>query len=226
MEIVALNIYTRHLAKQVEFYTQTLALELVRRSASRATFKVGRSLLTLVENDEFQPYHFAINIPCNQEQEALAWLKARVTILKDGSSEIQDFNFWNAKAIYFYDADKNIVEFIARKNLDNASGAHFDANALLEISEIGMPVDDIATTFHALKKWTTIERFDGSFERFCAIGDERGLFICINKNRKDWYPTGDKAHSSEFEIKLSEKGLAYQLAFKAGKLVPFVKKEN
>lgn len=213
MKIKELKIYTQNLLDQIDFYSNQIGLDLIETSETEAQFMVGKSILKIVKSEKFKPYHFAINIPKNKENEALKWLKERVKILKDGKTEIQDFDFWNAKAIYFYDIDQNIVEFIARKNMKNESKEEFSVNSLLEISEIGMPVNDIETTFSTLKKIANIEIFDGGFERFCAIGDENGLFICINKKIKDWFPTGDKAHSSEFEIKINENGCEYELEF-------------
>ena len=213
MKIKELKIYTQNLLDQIDFYSNQIGLDLIETSETEAQFMVGKSILKIVKSEKFKPYHFAINIPNNKENEALKWLKERVKILKDGKTEIQDFDFWNAKAIYFYDIDQNIVEFIARKNMKNESKEEFSVNSLLEISEIGMPVNDIETTFSTLKKIANIEIFDGGFERFCAIGDENGLFICINKKIKDWFPTGDKAHSSEFEIKINENGCEYELEF-------------
>ncbi|UKM63706.1 hypothetical protein GSB9_00251 [Flavobacteriaceae bacterium GSB9] len=134
-------------------------------------------------------------------------------ILKIDKEKIQDFDSWNAKAIYFYDNDKNIVECIARKNLKNENPDDFSVDSLLEISEIGMPVSNIETTYKTLKKISNIDVYDGGFEKFCAIGDENGLFICINKKLKDWFPTGDKAFSSEFKIKFKEKELEYIIEF-------------
>ena len=213
MIIKELKIYSKKLSNQVEFYSKIIGLELIEHSDIQAVFQVGKSKMKMVKSDNFQPYHFAINIPSNKENEALSWLKERVNVLKDGEAEIQDFDFWNAKAIYFYDEDKNIVEFIARKNMKNESKEMFSINSLLEISEIGMPVKNIKKSFSTLKSITNIDVFDGGFDRFCAIGDENGLFICINKMVKDWFPTGDKAHSSEFEIKIDENGFEYELEF-------------
>ena len=218
MKIKELKIYTNNLLGQIDFYTNKIGLELIERSEFQGVFQIGRSKLTMAQSDQFTPYHFAINIPCNKEIEAIEWLKKRVKILKDGMNEIQDFDFWNAKAIYFYDIDQNIVEFIARKNLKNNSYEGFNVHSLLEISEIGLPVGDIKEAFDVLTKITNIGIFDGGFERFCAIGDENGLFICINKYVKDWYPTGDKANASAFEIKLEENGQPYELVFKNGKI--------
>ena len=215
MKIKELKIYTQDLSKQTDFYANKIGLKIFSQTEFEVCFKVGKSLLNFVENDNFHPYHFAINIPSNQVVEALDWLKSRVTILKDGTNEIQDFDFdlWNAKAIYFYDPDKNIVEFIGRKNLGNATDQDFSANSLMEISEIGIPVNHIESTYTTLKEISDMEVFDGGFDRFCAIGDETGLFICINKNIKDWYPTGDKAYSSEFEIRVEEKDQEFDLEF-------------
>lgn len=214
MKIKELKIYTENFASQVDFYSKVIGFELVQYADTQATFQIGRSRLRIVKNDQFRPYHFAINIPSNQIKEALYWLKERVEILKDGSSEIQDFDFWNAKAIYFYDMDKNIVECIARNNLKNESQEKFSINSMLEISEIGLPVNNIETTFYTLNRLADVEKFDGGFERFCAIGNENGLFICINKQVKDWYPTGDKAYASEFEIEFVENERTHKLAFK------------
>ena len=218
MNIKELQIFTANLTEQIKFYTQNIGLELIEQSDVKAKFRIGNTSLTLTQHKGAQPYHFAINIPSNQEEEALIWLKSRVDILKDGQHEIQDFDFWNAKAIYFYDKDQNIVEFIARKNLNNKSEDQFSSTSLLEISEIGVPVNDIETTYNSLKKIVTLPIFDGGFERFCAIGDENGLFICINKRERLWFPTNDKAYSSEFEILLTENNNDYKLEFKDGEL--------
>jgi len=214
MKITELKIFTQNLTNQFKFYSEILGLDVIDYSDEKMTFQIGSSRIQLVKSNRFKPYHFAINIPNNKETEALKWLKNRVEILKDGKSEIQDFDFWNAKAIYFYDADKNIVEFIARKNMQNGSDQDFSVKSLLEISEIGMPVNDIEPIFKSINKITDIEMFDGGFERFCAIGDENGLFICINKHLKDWFPTGDSAYSSDFEIKIIEHGREYKLEFR------------
>ena len=220
MKIKELKIYTQNISNQTDFYENKIGLKIIEKSQSEVSFQIGKSVLRLIENDKFQPYHFAINIPSNKVKEALDWLKSSVTILKDGENEIQNFDFdlWNAKAIYFYDHDKNIVEFIGRKNLGNESNEDFSANSLIEISEIGIPVNNIEATYNTLKETTNIEIFDGGFEKFCAIGDETGLFICIDKSKKDWYPTGDKAYSSEFNIRLEEKEREFELEFVDGEI--------
>lgn len=216
MKFRELKLYANDLSGQTEFYAKILGLELLERKEEFSVFQLGLTRLIFEQNAKFRPYHFAINISSNREIEALQWLKQRVNVLKFQGHEIQDFFNWNAKAMYFYDRDKNIVEFIARKNLDYPGEGDFNSSDLIEISEIGLPVEDIESTYKALKKVVPVPIFDGNFKKFCAIGDEHGLFICINKELKDWFPTDDKAYSSEFEINLEENNQTYAIQFKNG----------
>jgi len=215
MHITALTLYTPNLQGQIEFYTKVLELKPISQNKHSVAFQMGLSKLIFEYKREATPYHFAFNIPAHQDKEALAWLKPRVDILKDGANEIQDFSFWNAKAIYFYDADKNIVEFISRNNLKQISKRPFTSECILELSEIGLPSNNIKNVFTVLNDLIGIEVYDGSFERFCAIGDEHGLFICIHENR-NWFPVGDKAYLSDFKITLEITGKTYTLEFVKG----------
>jgi len=218
MKINELKIFTSNLSKQVEFYSSILGLKKSVNSENIVSFKIGNSILTLEYRKEFTPYHLAINIPSNKENEALFWLKERVDILLNGEKEIQDFDFWNAKAIYFYDPDKNIIEFIARKNLNNNSKKKFDEKLLIEISEIGLPTNNIEMEFNSLNQNCNLNIFSGGLERFCAIGNENGLIICINKNLKGWFPINDKAFSSDFIIEITNNGKEYQIEYKDEKI--------
>ena len=121
MQIKELKIYSSKIKDQAEFYSKVLGLNIISFSEENVSLELGKSILSIEFKPETTPYHFAVNIPANKEVEALEWLKSRVEILKDGVNEIQDFDFWNAKAIYFYDKDKNIVELISRKNLNKLS---------------------------------------------------------------------------------------------------------
>lgn len=214
MQINELEIYTSKLQAQTKFYSRVLELDIIEKSELSISFKIGNSILKLTYREKITPYHYAINIPANQEKEALNWLKKRVTILKDENEEIQYFDFWNAHAIYFYDAEKNIVELIARKSLKNNSKKKFNNNSLLEISEIGLPTSDIEQEYKILNEATDIQIYSGSFQGFCAIGDEHGLFIVINKQvKKDWYPTQDLPMSSDFKINFNEKEKEYTFKY-------------
>ncbi len=224
MHIKELQLFTPNLEAQTKFYSQVLELDIIEKTDRSVSLQVGNSILKLIHREQFTPYHYAINIPANQEKEALQWLKERLEILKYENKEIQYFNFWNAYAIYFYDADQNIGELIARKNLKNTSNRPFDKNAMLEICEIGIPTFDISQEYQILKETANIPIHSGSMERFCSLGNDNGLFIVINKAlKKEWFPTKDKPFSSDFVIKFVEKDKEYTFQYENELLKQIVK---
>lgn len=215
MKIQTLEIFTKKLEQQTHFYHQVLGLEILEKSEHAVSFQTGSSILKLVYNESFTPYHFAFNIPANKAEETLKWLKRKVNVLKEDELELHTYEPWNAQNIYFYDSENNIVEFIARKNLKNNSHKSFDSNSILNISEIGLPAQDINIEYDLLKTISNIEIYDGSTKRFCAIGDEEGMFIVINKLlKKQWFPTEDKPFSSPFIIEFQEKGKDFKFAYR------------
>lgn len=214
MIIKHLTLYTAQLQKQTDFFSNVLSLNLVDKTNQSASFQIGQSILKFEYKDEVKPYHFAINIPANKASEALAWLKSRVDIIKDEDNEIIDFEDWNADAVYFYGPENNILELIARKNLDNKSNKVFDENLMLEISEIGIPTFDISKEYNLLKETTGLPIHSGSMRRFCSAGDDNGLFIIINRDlKKFWFPTEDIPYSADFKISFVEQDVEYSFTY-------------
>lgn len=205
MKIKELTLFTNQIAEQRHFYETILGLEIIEDAKNEISFKTGNSILKFQNKKESKPYHFAFNIPSNQIEGALSWLKERVEIQKDGSREIIDFPAWKANSIYFYDTDKNILEFIARKNLHNTSSNSFSSESILEISEIGIATNNFTEAYNFLTINAKLQKFSGKKEVFCAIGSETGLFILIDKNRKDWFPTNDKAYAADFNLTIEIK---------------------
>ncbi len=213
MKIEKLEIATADIGKQLHFYRDLLGLEI--RDLKDRSFEIvmGFSILKFRQDTYFTPYHIAIHIPNKQERIALTWLKSRVSILKNNLDEIVDFSAWDAKSVYFYDEDKNIMEFISRLDFNKAFSEVFSEKSFLGIAEIGLATNNIEEKFNFLQQNCDLEIFDGNFEKFCAIGDHQGLLITINKKLKDWFPTGDEAFSSDFRIEFSHKGSKYDLDF-------------
>jgi len=198
MKLKELTLYTSQPSVLEDFYKHILGLKLVDKLDDELLFELKNSKLRFIRKESSRPYHFAFNIASNKIKEALEWLKSRVSILKNKDDDIVDFPAWNAESIYFYDPDKNILEFIARKNLDNKTEGDFSTEDIFEISEIGIATKDFTEKFKSLTAIPGVSKFSGGDEVFCAIGSEYGLFILIDKNRKDWFPGNDKAFSSEF----------------------------
>jgi len=214
MIIKHLTLYTANLPSQIDFFTNVLQLKLIEQTNNSASIQIGHSILKFEKREAVNPYHFAINIPANKATEALAWLKSRVDIIKDEDNEIIDFDFWNADAVYFYGPENNILELIARKNLDNETDEIFSETLMLGISEIGIPTIDISKEYNLLKGITGLPIHSGSMEYFCSAGDDNGLFILINKDlKKYWFPTTDAPHSADFIITFTEQEIEYSFTY-------------
>ncbi len=218
MKIEVLEIKTGDVGAQLKFYRDFLGLEIQNYQEESFEVKLGYSILKLIQDSNFKPYHIAIHIPDRQEKIALEWVKERVPVLKNNNEEIIDFSNWNAKSLYFYDADNNIMEFIARKSAHKPQSAIFSEESLLGIAEIGLATNNIKEKFEILRAKSQLEKFDGDFEKFCAIGDDEGLLITINKDQKDWFPTNDKAFSADFKIVFSHEKEKQKLKFENDEL--------
>lgn len=216
MNFEKITIYSTHLEAQQAFYTETLGFELLEEKSNGFTLKIGKTALEFVEKQTATNYHYAFNIPSNQGAEALDWLKERVAILDWNDEELVDFSDWNAEAIYFYDKDNNIVEFIARKNLNIPTTREFDAHQVLEISEMGAPTQDVQGVYDYLQQFFPIEKYSGDLSRFAAMGDEHGLFIVIDNQQKKWIPRDDEAYFSPFKIRLKHQDNSLELEYENG----------
>ena len=214
MKIKELILFTQNLKAQIEFYSKVLEFEMIACDKVSCSFKMGSSILTFVTKENSKPYHFAFNIPSNKENEASIWLKERVSLLPHEGEEIIDFESWNARAMYFYDTDMNIVEFISRKNLNKNSNSPFSPKSILNISEMALASTNIKETVAILNSINPIKKYSGDFERFCAIGNEDGLFILANPLLKKWFPTDDEIEQSDFKIKGD-----FNFEFKNGKFI-------
>ncbi len=219
MNIKRLTLFTANLNSIKQFYSQTLGFPIISSNDQKVVFKTGTTELAFKKQKSAKPYHFAFNIPSNQENEALNWLKDRVKVLEHDGQKIHDFDFWQAKALYFYDPDNNIVEFIARRKLNKPAKSSFSIKSIISVSEIGIPTLDIEDVLVTLEETTRINMYDGNTERFCAIGDEEGLFIVVNRSVKNWFPTDDTANEANFEIEFSIRNDAHHFYCHSGKLI-------
>lgn len=177
-----------------EFYHDILGLE-TNFNNDYIQIKIGNSTLQFKEdkNQERSKYHLAINIPSNQITSAKKWLEQKVTLIqKEGFNKIIDFVNWNAKSIYFYDLEDNILELIARKDLNVISSESFNSNQFIAISEVGIGTHDpllFAQNMIEKFKLTYFEK-DSPTNEFVALGNDEGLFVISSTNR-NWFPTNN-----------------------------------
>lgn len=198
MTIKEVTLFTNNIQEQRQFYKTTLGMEIIMDTPKKIAFKAGSSILSFKYKEKMQPSHLAFNIPYNAIYDALKWLKERTDVISYDDEYVTDFSKWKAKAIYFHDADCNIMEFIAREDIEIESDIAFSSRSIISISEMAIATDDIENIYKEISKLRSIPIFDGSFERFCALGNHEGLFILIDKNTKKWYPTDEVAQTSDF----------------------------
>ena len=192
MHIKGLQLLSDDLEGTASFYHGLLGLPILHQSGEVLRLQAGETVLTFSRSQDQRPqYHFAFNIPCNKTGEALAWMKGKATILDvEPGKPIADFKNWNAKAFYFFDNNENIVEFIARNGLQNASDAPFSGASIVSVSEIGVVGDDVPDQCRFLIERYGVDYFSRqpALPKFAALGDDHGLFIVVPHSR-DWYPT-------------------------------------
>jgi len=95
---------------------------------------------------------------------------------------------WNSYSVYFKDGAGNVLEFIARHNLRNAVDGDFDRKQILQVSEIGLPSEDVVGLANELCTQLNLTVFmQQPNETFTPVGDDNGLLILPIKNRI-WIP--------------------------------------
>lgn len=194
VNITELQLETHRFREMMDFYANILRFRLVERDEGYFKVQAGASVLTFKgTSDDVQPfYHFAFNIPENSLSESIRWLADRgVEFLstQDGEIEIDQGSKWNAHSCYFHDPAGNIVEFIARHDLDNASSGQFTVEDVLGISEIGLPVMEVQTVVEELRLECGLEEWKSENNpKFVALGSDDGMTIVVDHARP-WFPS-------------------------------------
>lgn len=190
MNIAYLELSAKDLQAQQDFYANILELPVSLESSSLEVEAGTTNLVFTQAPSEFEgAYHFAFNIPENQLAAAKKWISSRVPLLHDESGEDEfESKSWNSHSVYFLDAAGNVLEFIARHNLENPVDSEFDSKQILNVSEIGLPSEDVLDLSEKLCRLLDLSVFmQEPNESFTPVGDHNGLFILPAKDRI-WKP--------------------------------------
>lgn len=189
MDIRRLELLSADVEAQKEFYGDVLELP-VRLDSMILEVQAGRSKLLFTHAPEFDgAYHFAFNIPTNQFEAAKAWISSRIPLMRDehGNDEFH-FENWNSSSVYFKDPAGNVLEFIARHDLKNEINEAFNSKQILNVSEIGLPSEDVVALADEICKRLDVSVFRQELnESFTPVGDDNGLLIIPVKDRI-WIP--------------------------------------
>ncbi len=153
---------------------------------------VGETRLRFRLEDGGAFYHFALLVPGDRFDAAHAWAGERVELLGD----VFDFDFWDARAVYFHDPAGNIVELIAHHGFEeNGRTGDFAAEELVGFSELGT----VADPAESLRRLETIglELWSGSVEgeNSLAFVGEKGRTLILASPGRGWLPTSRPAEA-------------------------------
>ena len=190
MNIQKLELLSVDLTAQNGFYSNILELP-VECTTTGLLIKAGATEIVFTQAPPgFDgAYHFAFNIPENQFHAARQWISNHIPLLKDKSGK-EDFTSesWNSDSIYFSDPAGNVLEFIARHNLKNAVDGNFDSSQILNVSEIGLPSENVIKLANELCTRLGLSVFKQEpSETFTPVGDDNGLFI-LPVHDRIWMP--------------------------------------
>lgn len=214
MNITKLEILTADIKVQKDFYSNVLESP-VELSSNTLQVQAGATTLIFTQADSnFDgAYHFAFNIPENRIHAAKEWIADRVPLLRDETGK-DDFDSasWNSQSVYFKDSAANVLEFIARRNLQNTAEGGFNSSQILNVSEIGLPSEDVIGLADELCTRLGLSVFHQQpDENFTPVGDDNGLFILPVKGRV-WYPnTGVPAKLLPVKVKGTANGKEWEV---------------
>ncbi|SDL74447.1 VOC family protein [Kriegella aquimaris] len=219
MEIQELKIFSQNINEQESFYSDVLGFDCIRTSASTLEVITKENKLIFEKSDSMSYYHFAFLIPPKSLESAIAYVEDRsVELLRLKNDKVIYFD--SGKAIYFYDKDANIVEFIERPTLKYRSQHSFSADSIIKVNEIGLPVKNPLQVAGRLVAEFNVEPLNEmEFNSiFCWAGDYNGVIIVVKEGR-NWLPTDKPAISNDFSIWYEEQGKATGLKFENNKII-------
>jgi catechol 2,3-dioxygenase-like lactoylglutathione lyase family enzyme len=215
MKIKEIILLSDDLNETSRFYSELMGFKISESSTSRITFKAGSSQLTFLRtNNQNCIYHFAFDIPHNKLDEALQWLSAKVDLIEFEGRNIIDFPTWNAKSLYFYDNNGNVLEFIARFENENESHHSFEGSSIVSISEIAFVTENVEKLAKDLIQTHGLTYYFRQLQRedFSVIGDDNGLIIIVSSTR-NWFPTPINAEKFPVKVIIEKNGNNLELKY-------------
>ncbi len=206
MKLLQVEMETADVQTLFSFYRNILEMDV---TIQKDGFVITAGHSKIIFTQAYPParpfYHFAFTIPSNKIIEAKTWLEQRLQLLwmEEYQSPIAEFVNWGARSVYFFDTAGNIVELIARLDLNNSKTGAFTASQILGLSEMGIVFPQGVIEAQTLKMVNEnhLPFFSKQppSDHFKVLGDDEGLLIVVPQNRY-WYPT--KKSSAMFPIKI------------------------
>jgi hypothetical protein len=200
------------------FYGETLGLPVLDATAGHVTIQAGETRIRFLgpPADGTRPfYHFAFNIPPGKVIAAHRWQTARTPLLPipphlrdpDYPDDVVNYRHWNAHSIFFFDPAGNVVEYIARHDLQADAPGDFGSADILYASEIAFVVDDVAAMASTLRDVAGVADYKAApSEQFGALGDDDGLLLVMQRGRVISFDSPEKKAVSVFPTVAAVRG--------------------
>jgi len=195
------------------FWENTIGCEVVSQTFNSFTLKIGTSLLTFKPNfiSVLRPqYHFAILIPSNQIENCLAWLKnggnkkdgKEIQLWRGGESnaEIIQSPLYNSTSVYFADYGGNIIELVARRNIDNPESGEFSSEMFKEINAVSIVTKEIRAAQELIEDNLGYKPVDRTTSGYKVMGNANGLINLVVQGRILPPTTTEIAFPFEMEV--------------------------
>lgn len=199
MRIERISLVVADLEVAANYYEHVLGRS-VNRTRERVHVAVGMTILELTgDPNHTGTHHLAITVPSNKFDAAKEWINSRGDLLAlDGADEFECSPDWDAHSLYFTSPDGTILEFIIRRELDNARSGPFQSSDLLCVSEVGIAMADVT---HAVEQLAElgISPYGWNAPDFAPLGDVDGLLILVSPDRS-WFPTHQTAQITPISV--------------------------
>jgi len=213
MEIKKLFLHSKDVTKQFHFFKNILGFKVEQISTDEILLHSGQNQVHFKNSEADYIYHYAFLIPTGTLHSAIDFLeKKEIELLRYEGKKIIDFT--SGQAIYFYDADGNIGEFIERPSLGISSNRPFSIDQVVRLNEIGLPAKNPLAISKTLIEEYGIQPIEPSIMRedFCWVGDYKGVLI-VPKVGRNWMPTTIPSTLNNFSVLYQENGKNYRLNF-------------
>jgi hypothetical protein len=208
-EIVDIEMRSNNFVNNKRFWSKVMGFDVDSVAPNSFKVNIGFNSVTFINNSgaldtssSVTPkYQFTISIPSNQIENCYSWLldadssnsskiaePAKFWIDAESGAAIFRRNPSNSQSIYIKDAGNNIIEILARHDLNNTAEGEFNRGMFLGISEVGVVSRDLRKSAEALKAAYGVEEVSGSSNSYKPMGGPMGL-LKLNIEGKIWTPT-------------------------------------
>jgi hypothetical protein len=208
-EIIDVQMRSNNFVNNKRFWSKVMGFDVDSVAPNSFKVNIGFNSVTFINNSgaldtssSVTPkYQFTISIPSNQIENCYSWLldadssnsskiaePAKFWIDAESGAAIYRRNQYNSQSIYIKDAGNNIIEILARHDLNNTAEGEFNRGMFLGITEVGVVSRDLRKSAEALKAAYGVEEVVGSSNSYKPMGGPMGL-LKLNIEGKIWTPT-------------------------------------